>query len=307
MKSPKEIAEDVREALEKLRPDADSVYALHSGFRKLSEQFDVPGPAMQSVQDFDIVGPAGPVKVRLYEPYYLTENPGPVFVYLHGGGFVTCTMDTHDGICRRVASGGQMRVLSVEYRLAPKHPFPAAVEDCEAALKWVLDGKGAEHGIDHTRVALGGDSAGGNMTAYLTQVYRHKLKAQVLYYPLMQMLEFKPAKPGPQDVFQLGVVALKFIDEHYVVDADPMDVRLSPLFEKNLRGIPPTQVLTCGLDPLRLEGRAYADKLSACGVEVETHYEPLLPHGYLNFARAFPKAKKTPLDTADFLRKHLAK
>ena len=305
MKTPKQIMEEFRESLLKMKPDGDSLTAFHKTFRKVADQFDTPGPEMKSMRDVDIPTSEGNITARLYEPFDIPDAPGATFIYLHGGGFVSCDVDTHDGICRRVASGGGMRVLSVEYRLAPEFPFPAAVDDCEAALKWALDGRGLDHGIEPKNLALGGDSAGGNMTAYLTQKYRQDLRAQVLYYPLMQMAEFKPVKPGPQDMLQLGVIALKFIDEHYVVDADPLDPRLSPLFEKDLVGIPPTFLLTCGLDPLRQEGKAYGEKLRAAGVKVTDVHESLMPHGFLNFARAFPRAKKIPLDTADFLREYL--
>jgi len=246
-----------------------------------------------------------PIPVRLYVPYNASEQAGPTLIYLHGGGFVTCSVDSHDGLCRRMASGSGLRVLSVDYRLAPQYPFPAGPDDCEYVLSWALEGYGDSYGIDRHQLALGGDSAGGNMTAYLVQKYRQDLRAQILFYPLMQLVDFSPPKPGPQDWLQLGVMALKFIGEHYVGDADPLDTRLSPLLEKNLTNLPPTYVLTCGLDPLRDEGRAYVDKLRAAGTIVEYLHEKALPHGFLNFSRAFPKGRKIPLDVADFLRKHM--
>jgi len=120
----------------------------------------------------------------------------------------------------------------------------------------------------------------------------------------MQLMEFKPPKPGPQDWLQLGFMALKFIDEHYVAGADATDTRLSPLLEKDLKGLPPAYVLTAGLDPLRDEGKLYANKLERHGCEVVYHHEKAMPHGFLNFARAFPKAKSIPLDAADLMRQH---
>ena len=162
-----------------------------------------------------------------------------------------------------------------------------------------------EYGIDPLLLAIGGDSAGGNMSAWLAQKYRKDLRAQILLYPLMQMVDMKPPKPGPQDVFQLGVVALTFIKKHYVVDADVNSTKVSPLFEKNLKGLPPAYILTCGLDPLRAEGRLYKEYLEAAGVAVNYVHEKAMPHGFLNFSKAFPKAKKLPLDTGAFLRKTL--
>ena len=143
------------------------------------------------------------------------------------------------------------------------------------------------------------------MAAYLAQKYRDKIKAQILFYPLMQLVDFKPPKPGPQDWLQLGFMALKFIDEHYVDGSDPNETRLSPLFEQDLKGLPPAYVLTCGLDPLRDEGKLYADKMSTNGVPVEYWHEKMMPHGFLNFAKMFPKGRKVPLDAADFLRKYM--
>lgn len=301
----KDMADELRAQLERLKPKPDQVYTIHHNIRRLTNQFDSPGPEMKHVANFNVPNGDFPVPVRLYEPYGASKEPGPTLIYLHGGGFVTCSVESHEGICLRVASGSGYRVLSVDYRLAPQYPYPAGPDDCEAVVKWVLDGYGADHGIDRHKLALGGDSAGGNMTAYLIQKYRSAFKAQVLYYPLMQLVDVKPPKRGPQDMFQLGVMALRFIDEHYVAGADTKDTRLSPIFERDLKGIPPTLLLTCELDPLRMEGKAYADNLAAMGVQVTYLHEKLMPHGFLNFSRAFPQAKKVPLDTADFLRQHL--
>ena len=303
MKTPKEFLAEMREQVERLKPAPDSIYAIHNSIRRMTNQFDTPGPEMKEVVDFNVPRTNFPVPVRLYVPHQASDGPSPTLIYLHGGGFVTCSIESHEGLCKRLASGSGMRVLSVDYRHAPQFPYPAGPDECEAVLIWALDGYGQDdYCIDRHKVALGGDSAGGNMTAYLCQKYRDQVKAQVLFYPLMQLVDFKPPKPGPQDWLQLGFMALKFIDEHYTAGADATDTRLSPLFEKDLVGIPPSYVLTCGLDPLRDEGKLYADQLAAHGVNVTYSYEKLLPHGFLNFARAFPKGRKIPLDAADFLR-----
>lgn len=317
-KSPKAAAEEVREGLEdwaedmlgqfeRLKPKPDQIYTIHNNIRRLTNQFDTPGPEMAQVKDFNIPNADYPVPVRLFVPHNASEEPGPALVYLHGGGFVTCSIESHEGLCRRLASGTGYRVISVDYRLAPQYPYPAGPDDCEAVLRWALDGYGAEMGLDRDRIALGGDSAGGNMTAYLAQKYRTVLQAQLLFYPLMQLVDLKPPKPGPQDWLQLGVMALKFIDEHYVAGADTRQTRLSPLYEKNLTDLPPAFILTCGLDPLRDEGRTYAEKLEANDNHVVYSHEKALPHGFLNFARLFPKGRKIPLDAADFLRRHMEK
>ena len=299
-----ELSANFKERFDRLKFDPGNIGIFHDNFRRVTRQFDNPGPDMFRVRDFFVPGADGrpDVPVRLYEPHSLRETVGPTMIYIHGGGFVTCDLDSHDGICRRLASGGNFRLLSVDYRLAPQCPFPSANEDCETVLNWVLAGGGRERGIDETRLAIGGDSAGGTLTAYLVQQNRKTFAAQLLFYPLLQMVEHTPHSPGVQDMLGIGTMALKFIDEHYVCGADCTDPRLSPLLTEDLTGLPPTYILTCGLDPLRFEGQAYADKLRGSGVQVETLYEKAMPHGFLNFARAFPKAKRVPLDAAEFVR-----
>lgn len=296
------LADDLKLQLEKLKPKPDQIYSIHNKIRTLTNKFDAPGPDMREVLDFDVPHAEHSVPVRLYIPKGASRGVGPCLIYLHGGGFVTCSMDSHEGLCVRLADSAKMRVLSVDYRLAPQYAFPAGPDDCEHVLNWALAGEGLKHGIDPARLGLGGDSAGGNMTAYLAQKYRKDLRAQILYYPLMQLADIRPAKPGPQDILQLGVAALTFIKKHYVVDSDVNSTRLSPLFETDLKDLPPAYILTCGLDPLRDEGKLYKDRLEENNVAVTYVHEKAMPHGFLNFSRAFPKAKKLPLETGDFLR-----
>ena len=279
----------------------DPVNKAHTRMRNLTRRFDQPGPKMANVERFAIAHPECDVPVWLFTPHGADEK-GPCHVYLHGGGFVTCDVQSHEGLCRRMAMSSGHRVLSVDYRLAPKHPYPAGPDDCERALLWALERAG-ERGIDGSNITIGGDSAGGNMAAYLAQKYRHRLKAQVLYYPLMQLAEKRPANKGWQDSFMLGELALNYIDKAYVCGADVTDTRLSPLFEINLKALPPAYVLTCELDPLRDEGRAYAANMALCGVEVTTHHEKAMPHGFLNFAKTFPPARSIPVDVGEFLRR----
>jgi len=312
MKRPKDFAEELadkfREQMGRLKPGPDQVYQIHHNIRRMTNQFDTPGPEMRRIVDFNVPNGDFPVPVRLYVPHHASEAAGPTLIYLHGGGFVTCSVESHEGICRRIASGSGYRVVSVDYRLAPQYPYPAGPEDCETVLRWAFEGYGQDdYGIARDYLALGGDSAGGNMTAFLAQKYRDKLKAQILFYPVMQLVDLKPPKPGPQDWLQLGFMALKFIDEQYVAGANTQDTRLSPLFETDLKGLPPAFVLTCGLDPLRYEGKLYADNLMQCGVNVEYAHEKRMPHGFLNFTKAFPRGRKIPLDAADFLRKYMSK
>ena len=305
MTTARKFAEELRAQLEKITPKPEHVSTVHSKLRGLTRKFDAPGPEMRDVHDFDVIHAAFPVPVRLYVPNAASRTNGACLIFLHGVGFTTCNVDSHDALCRRIANSSNIRVLSVDYRLAPQYPFPAGPDDCEHVLKWVLADGGKPYGISPSLVAIGGDSAGGNISAYLAQKYRRHLSAQVLLYPLMQLAEIKPQKPGPQDALQLGVVALSFILKHYVADADVNSTRISPLFEKNLKNLPPAYLLTCGLDPLRFEGKLYRDHMHASGVQVTHRHEKTMPHGYLNFARAFPLAKKLPLDVGDFLSQTL--
>jgi acetyl esterase len=197
-----EISAKMKAQLEKFRFEPNQIADIHSNLRRMTNQFDTPGPEMRAIHDFNIEDETydAVVPVRLYVPHNASEEPGPTFIYFHGGGFVTGSIESHEGITRRIASGTGYRVLSVEYRLAPQFPYPAGPNDCEFVLNWALDGYGQdEWGIDRNTIAIGGDSAGGNMTAYLAQKYRDKLKAQILFYPLMQLVDLKPPKPGPQD------------------------------------------------------------------------------------------------------------
>lgn len=282
----------------KFTPDDEFLDKFQDNFRYMTRRFDAPGPEMRHKDEFLIDG----VKVQYCVPFGPIADIGPTLIYAHGGGFVTCDTETHEGIIRRLANASLCRVVSVDYRLAPEHPFPAAVEDIDTVLQWALSGRGGTRGVCADNIAIGGDSAGGNLAAYAAQKYRNQLRAQLLLYPLMQLVDVKPPNPGPQDWLQIGTVALKYIQENYVAGADPYDPRVSPLFETDLIGLPPAWVLTCGLDPLRDEGKAYAKNMQAKGVTVVHRYEKTMPHGFLNFAKAFPKAATLPLEAGEFLR-----
>jgi acetyl esterase len=292
--------------LEKIRIDPDSINEIHNSFRRVAGQLDTPWPDMKEVHDFTISSKSHQIPVRLFVPHDASPTKSPCFIYLHGGGFVTGSIESHEGITRRIALNTGIRVLSVDYRLAPKYKYPSALNDCERVLDWALNDSDCQKwGINSNNISLGGDSAGGNMTAYLSQKFRDRLRAQILFYPLMQLIDFKPPNPGPQDWLQLGFMALKFIDEHYVAGADAQQTSLSPLLEDNLKGLPPSYILTCGLDPLRDEGKLYADKLMVNAINVEYNHEKLLPHGFLNFTRLFPKGKIVLKSASDFLLKYI--
>jgi acetyl esterase len=292
------LSDAVTEQMSKLTPDDQFLDRFQDNFRRMTRRFDTPGPEVRLREEFLING----VKVQYFVPFGPLPNPGPVILYAHGGGFVTCDTETHEGIIRRLANASLCRVVSVEYRLAPQHPFPAAPDDLQTVLDWILEGCGRSRGMDPDQVSVAGDSAGANMVARLAQTHRDRIASQVLFYPLMQLRDIKPANPGPQDWLNIGTVALKYIQEHYVAGADFEDPRVSPLYEPDLSGMPPAYVLTCGLDPLREEGWDYAQKLKVAGNEVVTLFEKTMPHGFLNFAKAFPRANTVPIEAAEFVR-----
>lgn len=302
VKTPRTIIESLSEAISeqfsKLTPDEQFLDKFQDNFRRMTRRFDAPGPEVRVLETFEING----VEVKFFVPFGPLPTVGPTIIYVHGGGFVSCDTQTHEGIIRRLANASFCRVIAVEYRLAPEHPFPAAPDDVEIVLKWALDGQGESRGVDAHKLVVAGDSAGGNIAAWLAQKYRDRIKAQILFYPLMQLLDVKPANPGPQDWLQIGAVALKYIQDHYVADADPKDPKVSPLFETDLSNMPPAYVLTCGLDPLRDEGKLYAANLVEAGTTVTSLYEKTMPHGFLNFAKAFPRANTVPIEAAAFVR-----
>ena len=301
-----DLDQSLKAGLEKMRIDPESIHEIHNSFRRVSRQLDFPFPDMKEIHDFIISKENLEIPVRLFVPLNAKPSEGPCLIYFHGGGFVTGSIESHEGITRRIAFNTGIRVLSVNYRLAPKFPYPAALNDCEAVLDWALNNSNCRKwGINSNNISLGGDSAGGNITAYLSQKFRDRVKAQILFYPLMQLIDFKPPKPGPQDWLQLGFMALKFIDEHYVAGANTQETSLSPLLEDNLKGLPPSYILTCGLDPLRDEGKLYADKLLVNAINVDYNHEKLLPHGFLNFTRLFPKGKIVLKSASEFLLKYV--
>ncbi len=215
---------------------------------------------------------------RLYRPAGAGSGTGetPTLVFFHGGGFVIGDLDTHDQTCRRICAGAEVTVLAIDYRLAPEHPFPAGVEDAIAATRWA-----AEH-LPGTRLAVGGDSAGGNLSAVVAQTLPDLVQAQVLLYPAVDMFGDHPSREENGAGYFLDLPTMVWFFEQYVggVDLDPGDVRLSPMLG-DLRGVAPALVVTAELDPLRDEGDAYAAKLEAAGVAVDRVTYPGLIHGFM--------------------------
>ena len=229
------------------------------------------------------------IKVRVYTPHH-PDPTGPALVYYHGGGFVFCSLETHDGVCRRLAAVSGTRVVSVDYRLAPEHPFPAPLDDALDAFDAISQGALSEFGVNGDELGVGGDSAGANLSAVVAQERRGKVSFQLLIYPLMQLAQIKKPNPRWHDMPWVGAATVGQIARHYLQGHDPNDVRVSPLLADELTGLAPAYVLLSELDPLTDEGQAYADRLAASGVAVETRLHKGVPHGFLNATRILPQA-----------------
>src|SRR5262245_8546779 len=224
------------------------------------------------VENRTVPGPAGPIAVRVYTPRGRAPFPG--LVYFHGGGFVLCNLDSHDGICRSLANAAGCVVVSVDYRLAPEHCYPAAPEDCYAATQWVAK-NGAELGIDVMRLAIGGDSAGGNLTAVTALLARDRggpaLRFQLMIYPVTDCGFGTESYRENGEGYFLTTGMMRWFWQKYLPDPKQAgEGYASPLRAANLGSLPPGLCITAGYDPLRNEGEAYAERLRKAGVDVRT-------------------------------------
>jgi acetyl esterase len=253
-------------------------------------------PRVAEVSNHKVPSPAGDIALRLYRGLGTeTRAVLPALVYFHGGGWVIGDLDTHDGVCRVIANASGCAVLSVDYRLAPEHKFPAAVDDAVAATDWIA-AQAASLGIDASRLAVGGDSAGGNLAAVVALVARDRgaprLRHQLLLYPATDFVTSDDPQRERFEGFPLNVVTMNWFRDHYLRGpADYGDWRASPLRAKDLRGLPPAYVLTAGFDPLHAEGAAYGQKVKQAGVPVEhRHYERQM-HGFLTMGKIIAAAR----------------
>jgi len=249
----------------------------------------------------------GTLAVRSYRPAGRATQVLPALVYFHGGGWTIGDLDTHDVLCRQLAAGARCAVYSVDYRLAPESPFPAAVEDCLAATRYFYL-NAAELAIDAERIAVGGDSAGGNLAAVVALHRETPLVYQLLVYPATdQRCNFASHERNGQG-YLLTREGIAFFRDCYVPDSKTWeDWRASPLLAQSHEGLPPACVLTAGYDPLLDEGRAYAERLRAAGVEVEyREYEDMV-HGFLLFGGALDTANAAVAECCQRLRRAFEK
>lgn len=262
---------------------------------------------VERVVDVVVPGPGGAMRGRLYVPG--TEVPG-LLVYYHGGGWVVGDLDTHDAVARFLARDAGLGVLTVDYRLAPEHRFPAAVEDAHAAFRWAVEHAPAL-GLGPARVAVGGDSAGGNLAAVVSQLAVRAggpvPAAQLLIYPATDLSTKHPSYALFRDGYFLTEGEMDWYRGHYLGPAgDARDPRASPLLAADLSGLPPAVVVTAGFDVLRDEGEAYARRLEAAGVAVRATRHRGLIHGFANAAVLSATARAAMHDAAADLRRLIA-
>ena len=268
-----------------------------------------PPIPMARVEAVAIPGPAGTIDARLYIPAE-AGDPSPLLVYFHGGGWVIGGLETHDDPCRFLAARAGVRILSVDYRLAPEHPFPAAAEDALAAYEWAA-GDAERLDADPGRIAVGGDSAGANLAAATCLTARDAgapLPAmQLLIYPVAETAGISPSRQTFGEGFLLTRGDMDWFEDHYLPPgADRDDPRVALLNAPDLSGLPPAYIATAGFDPLRDEGEAFAARLREAGVQVALRHHPGLVHTFANLTAICPTARAAMLEAAGALRLGLA-
>ncbi len=270
-----------------------------------------PAPVAET-RDLTAEGPAGPIPLRLYRGTGTEAGKAlPTVIYYHGGGWVLGDIASHDGVCRDIANAAKCAVISVDYRLAPEHKFPAAADDSIAAADWIVR-NAARLGVDTSRLAVAGDSAGGNLSAVVALHMRDnggpKLKLQALIYPSADMTTVYPSYETHAEQLPLTRVTMDWFIDLYLNkrDVDANDWRASPLRAKSLAGVAPAFVITAGLDPLRDEGEAFAARLKESGVPVTTKRFEGQIHGFISMGKIIQDAHVAVQDVAAELKKSFA-
>lgn len=265
-------------------------------------------PEPEEITTLSIPGPAFELPALMYKP--AAESNLPVLVYFHGGGYVIGSLKSHDCVCRTLCVEANCIVISVDYRLAPEHKYPAAIDDCWAATRWVAE-NAASLGIDIDRLAVGGDSAGGNLAAVVCLKAKAagapQLVHQLLIYPGTDMSCSFPSHETFGQGYRLTNELIDwFYELYFELDSDIDHWQASPLNAEDLSGLPPAFVLSAGFDPLQDEDKAYADKLGQAGVQVKySHYEGML-HGFIAMPGALDKAREALSECAGELRNAFA-
>ena len=298
------------DALAELNEPPMHTLAPEEARRLNAAKSDAMGPAepVAGTHDRTVPGPGGPIPIRLYLPH--GTGPFPVLVYFHGGGWVIGSIATHDVTCRQIVNAAGCMVVSVDYRLAPEHRYPAAVDDAYAATAWVFE-HAANIGADPRRVAVGGDSAGGNLAAAVSLMARDRdsfrPRLQLLIYPILDYDLNTPSYRENADGYLLTRETMRWFWECYLGRAeDGRQPYASPLRAEDLRGLAPALVITAEYDPLRDEGEAYAARLREAGVPVTlTRYDGMI-HAFFRRAELFDQARVAMQQAAEALRRAFA-
>ncbi len=270
-------------------------------------------PDMAEVRDLTCPGPSGAIPLRLYRPKGTAKTAVlPALVYFHGGGWVIGDLETHDTLCRELANGSGTAVVSVDYRLAPEHPFPAPVDDAFAATQWIA-ANAASLGVDANRIAVGGDSAGGNLAIVVALLARDKggprLRFQLLIYPATDFSNTQISYEENGGVLPLTTPVMLYFKHHYVghLGQDAVtDWRASPLSAPSVKGLPPALVMTAGYDVLRDEGQDFADRLESAGVAVERRHFAGQIHGFITMGKIVREANVAVAEAAAAVKAALA-
>jgi len=276
-------------------------------YRNARDVVNPEPPALESNKPLSIPAPHGTIAARIYTPKKLRQTNGlaPCLVFFHGGGWVIGDLDTHEVVCQKLAHEGELIVVSVDYRLAPEHKFPAAVDDSITATKWIA-ANAKQLGIDAAQLLVGGDSAGGNLAAVVTLAARDgdgpKLAGQVLIYPATDFAMSHPSHSEPETSILLTHSVIRWFGNHYLGDADINDWRASPARAQTLAGLPPAYVLTAGADPLRDEGDDYARRLHEAGVPATHRTHPGQFHGFFTMGKLLNQANIAVTEIAAWLK-----
>jgi acetyl esterase len=281
-----------------------SAQEMRAGMREMAAMKG-PGEPVAGVENRTIAGPGGEIPVRVYQPE--GDGPFPLLVWFHGGGWVLGDLDTADNVCRALTAKAGIVVLSVDYRLAPEHPYPAGVDDAYAATCWAA-AHAHDLGGDPARLAIGGDSAGGNLaTVTAIQIGRRggpALRYQLLVYPVTDGRMSHPSYVENAEGYQLTAEAMAWFFEQYLPDGDPEDPLVSPIHASldDLVGLPPTLVITAEYDPLRDEGEAYAFRLEQAGVPVKASRYDGQIHGFFAIPEFLDSGKAAIAEAVAALR-----
>ncbi|MEC5387123.1 alpha/beta hydrolase [Uliginosibacterium sp. H3] len=299
--------------IEAPRLEDQPVTFARRNFEKLMFAYRPDAPAIDSAQDMEIARKdfaGGPLRARLYKPRNATETL-PVLLWLHGGGWTLGDLACYDTFCRSLCAEAQCAVLALDYRLAPENRFPAALDDALWALRW-LKREAAGLGLDAARLAIGGDSAGGNLAAAACHMLREEdsndipLSFQLLVYPATDQTSQRASHEQYAEGHFLDRASISWFQHNYLPsESDYFDWRASPLLATDFDGLPPALIVTAECDPLTDDGRAYAEKLAEHGVPVRYSEYAGMIHGFVTMGRILPDAGRAITEMAEALREAL--